>query len=410
VRLRQKVLLLGALYLAQGLPFGFFTQALPVLLRDQGYSLKAISLSGFLFLPWALKFAWAPVVDHYGTRRQWLLTLQLAAVAGAAVLAWIDLDGSLWPVLVAMLAFSLISATQDIATDGLTVNLLGPRERGLGNGLQVGAYRLGMVLGGGLLLWVFARYGWTLMFGVMTALLALTVLPVLRLPQTPHNGGNAPSWRAVSALWWQRLRRPGVVGFIALICLYKAGDSIGASLVGPFMHDSGMSKVQIALLKGTLGSTFTVAGAAAGAWLAWRLGRRQALLWSGVLQAASLLPYALAATGINVTPMIATACIAEHLFGGMATVALFTLMMDASDPQHAGTDYTVLACALVVTQGLAAFVGASIGDAAGYPALFTSGIVVAVVGCAALIRGIDRGIAPRGVHVSWQRAQPASVA
>ncbi|MCK7473190.1 MAG: hypothetical protein MZV49_06060 [Rhodopseudomonas palustris] len=56
-----------ALYVAQGLPYGFFTQALPVLLRDAGLSLKAISATSLLFLPWALKFLWAPFVDHRGS-------------------------------------------------------------------------------------------------------------------------------------------------------------------------------------------------------------------------------------------------------------------------------------------------------------------------------------------------------
>jgi len=60
---RHKILLLTALYAAQGLPYGFFTQALPVLLRDAGLSLKAISATSLLFLPWALKFLWAPFVD-----------------------------------------------------------------------------------------------------------------------------------------------------------------------------------------------------------------------------------------------------------------------------------------------------------------------------------------------------------
>ena len=62
--------------------------------------------------------------------------------------------------------------------------------------------------------------------------------------------------------------------------------------------------------------------------------------------------------------------VAEHLFGGMATVALFTLMMDASDPGHAGTDYTLLACAIVFAMGLANFTGASIADALGYAPAF----------------------------------------
>lgn len=46
-------LLLAALYLAQGLPYGFFTQALPVLMREQGYSLTAISAVSLLFISWA---------------------------------------------------------------------------------------------------------------------------------------------------------------------------------------------------------------------------------------------------------------------------------------------------------------------------------------------------------------------
>ena len=54
------LLLLTALYLAQGLPYVFFTQALPVLMREAGYSLTKIAAASLLFLPWALKFLWAP--------------------------------------------------------------------------------------------------------------------------------------------------------------------------------------------------------------------------------------------------------------------------------------------------------------------------------------------------------------
>src|SRR6185295_3688778 len=80
----QKISLLIALYFAQGLPFGFFTIALPAMLQQSGQSLKTISLvSVLLTLPWLLKFLWAPFVDHRGTRRGWLLTLQLSALAAA---------------------------------------------------------------------------------------------------------------------------------------------------------------------------------------------------------------------------------------------------------------------------------------------------------------------------------------
>ena len=68
MRTSTKLGLLGALYLSQGLPYGFFTQALPALLRTMGLSLPDIGLASLLALPWALKFLWAPWVDRWATR------------------------------------------------------------------------------------------------------------------------------------------------------------------------------------------------------------------------------------------------------------------------------------------------------------------------------------------------------
>ena len=46
---------LGALYLAQGLPYGFFVHALPTILRERGHGLVLVGLSSLVALPWALK-------------------------------------------------------------------------------------------------------------------------------------------------------------------------------------------------------------------------------------------------------------------------------------------------------------------------------------------------------------------
>lgn len=403
MRRSSKFLLLGSLYLAQGLPYGFFTQALPVLMREAGLSLKAISATSLLFLPWALKFLWAPLVDHVGTRRQWILPLQLSAMAGALLLTRVEIGDSFRLIFAAMLVFNLLAAMQDVATDGLAVRLLDTRERGLANGLQVGAYRLGMVLGGGWLLWVFAKAGWSTMFLGMAGLLLLTCLPVLflREPSLPRSAARPSSYELASG-WWRRLRQPGLPLFLLLICGYKFGDSMVATMVGPYMRDLGLAKEQIALLKGTLGSITGLAGAAAGGWLAWRLGRRRALLLCGLAQAVSLAPYLASALGHGGLPMLWLACIGEHLLGGMATVALFTLMMDAADPEHAGTDYTLLACAVVVAMGLASFVGASLADAFGYAPLMAAGLLLSLAGCGILVTALDRGRGPPRLQDVWQ--------
>ena len=51
---------LGSLYFSQGLPMGFFTQALPVVLRERGVDLAAVGAVNLLAAPWALKFLWSP--------------------------------------------------------------------------------------------------------------------------------------------------------------------------------------------------------------------------------------------------------------------------------------------------------------------------------------------------------------
>jgi MFS family permease len=399
-----KFVLLASLYLAQGLPFGFFTQALPVLLRERGLSLAAIGASGLLFLPWGLKFLWAPLVDHTGSRKAWILTLQLLTFAGALALSQADLEASLIPIFAALLLFNLLAATQDVAADGLAVRLLSPVERGLGNGVQVGAYRIGMILGGGALLWLFAQAGWSAMFLGMAGILLLTCVPVLFLrrdplastvPQPARGGGLA-----LLAGWGRRLRRPGVVGFIALICAYKFGDAMASSLVGPFMHDSGLSKQEIAWVKGTIGSVMGLAGAALGGWLAWRFGRRPALIACGILQTASLLLYVACAMHPGAKLLLYASSTAEHLLGGMATVALFTLMMDASDPDHAGT---LLACAVVLSGGLAGIVAGLCGDTLGYTGAFGLSFLVSGIGCLLLVVGLDRGRGPRRLDTVWPR-------
>lgn len=396
--------LLTGLYIAQGIPYGFFTQALPVLLRDAGLSLKAISLTSLLFVPWTLKFVWGPFVDRVGAPRRWLLPLQLGSAAGAALLTQIDLQQGFAALFAAFFLFNLFASVQDVVTDALAVRLLDERQRGLANGVQVGAYRIGMVLGGGLLLYVYARFGWRPMFLSMSMLLLLCSLPAfwLRVPAARAEPLRITG-RALVAGWWTRLRQPGVLGFIGLIAAYKFGDTMAASLIGPFMRDWGLQKEAIALIKGTVGSSAGLAGAAIGGWAAWRFGRRPALLVFGLAQTASIALYALAGLKLGGVGMVWAACIAEHALGGMATVALFTLMMDASDPDHAGTDYSLYACAIVLTQGAAAFVGGAVGDASGYVTSFVVATLASGVGCLLLVARLDRGAGPAALRTHWRR-------
>jgi PAT family beta-lactamase induction signal transducer AmpG len=399
-----KITLLIALYTAQGLPFGFFTLALPVLLREAGYSLKQISALSLVALPWVLKFLWASALDHTGTRRGWLLGFQLASVLGALLLTRTDPGDGLIPLIAAAFAFNLLAASQDVITDGLAVRMLDTRERGLANAIQVGAYRFGMILGGGLLLTVFARTGWQITFLCMAGLLALTVMPTLALqepPRAPDSPRHSAGQLAIG--WIQRLLQPGILRFALIIFLYRFGDQMVATLLSPFLIDQGMDKEAIALMKGTVGSATSLFGAVVGGWLAFSAGRRTAVLASGLAQAASYTLYIVAALGLGGVPLLWVATILEGVIGTMATVALFTLMMDASDPEHAGTDYTLFASLVVLIGPIGNFTGATVADAFGYAPTFTAGSILALLGTLLVVRMLDDKPVPARIEEAWRR-------
>ncbi len=183
-----------------------------MLLRKQGMALPLIGLTQLLMLPWALKFLWAPLVDgvrapRLGRRRAVIVPLQLATAAVLAALALAATPGAMDAMLVAVLLVNLCAATQDIATDGLAVEVLEPAERGLGNALQLGAYRLGMILGGGFMLIVFDRAGWTAAFVVMAALVLATTVPIS--PTASRRACRRPRSRAPVPGTPSRSRSPG---------------------------------------------------------------------------------------------------------------------------------------------------------------------------------------------------------
>ncbi|MCC7382684.1 MAG: MFS transporter [Deltaproteobacteria bacterium] len=400
-----KLGLLGSLYFSQGLPFGFFTQALPVLLRKAGFSLGEIGLTSLLAMPWALKFLWAPIVDRHsiagvGKRKSWIVPLQLAAVVVLAALALSPVADSMNVLMGAVLLLNLVAATQDIATDGLAVEMLEPEERGFANGLQVAGYRVGMIVGGGVLLIFHDRLGSSLTFLAMAALTALATLPII----AAREASTAPRAEGRSGASVHFLRRPGAARLLLLIVTYKAGDAFATGMLRPFLADVGLGLREIGWLLGTVGFVAGLLGALAGGVLVNRLGRKDALTWFGLLQAASVAGYAYLALGKPSHPALYVLCAAEHFAGGMATAALFTCMMDWCSQEASGTDYTVQASAVVIATGAASAVAGFSAQALGYFGHFSLATALALGALVAV-----RRFFPTTEAVRKLRAQPSEV-
>ncbi len=371
----SRLLVLSSLYIAQGLPFGFFTQAVPVRLREEGVSLGAIGLTSLLAAPWALKALWAPLVDRFGSRRSWIVPLQLCSVLALVVVSFFPPERAWIVVLGAVLLTNAFAAAQDVATDGFAVDVLAPAQRGLGNGIQVAGYRVGMIIGGGALLVVLGRIGWGHALRTLAILTALTTLPLLFVREPLREARPSVGMRALL----DAMRRPGAGRWLVLLLVFKFGDAIASGMVRPLLVDRGYDAADVGVIMGQLGFGAGLVGALVGGCFVTRLGRGASLVLFGALSVVGISGYALAAAGIDV---LAVAIVFEHLASGMATAALFTCMMDASRPEHAATDYTLQASLVVLASGLGSAISGLLADRIGYVGCFITAALLASCGVA----------------------------
>jgi len=350
----SKLGLLSALYFVQGMPFGFQTAALSVYLRQQGVSVTAIGFIGLLSLPWMLKVFWAPIVDRYGNgrmgrRKSWIVPMQASLAATCTLAAFVPIPGALPVLLGLVFLMNLFAATQDIAVDGLAVDLLRPEELGLGNTAQVVGYKLGMATGGGLLLSLSDRIGWQGVFLTMAAL-SLGVLGVTLAAREPAQTGDSAArmtWREITARLKGAVLSPGTPMLLLFIGTYKLGETVSDVLFKPFLVDLGKTSAQI----GTwvlFGAVASILGSLAGGLLATRMPLLGAVAVTATLRLFPLIGRWLLAQGAPADMAIASVIVAEDFFGGALTTAMFAFMMSRVDRRIGATHFTLFASVEVV--------------------------------------------------------------
>src|SRR3989442_853171 len=121
---RTKLIWVAILYFAEGFPFGLVRSAFPVYFRSHGVSLSEIGFMSLANLPWTLKFLWAPAVDLWGRRRNWIVACQALLVIDLAVFLVLRPAQAGSVLLVLLITLAIFSATQDIAIDAYTIELL----------------------------------------------------------------------------------------------------------------------------------------------------------------------------------------------------------------------------------------------------------------------------------------------
>lgn len=344
MNLRRKLTWVAVLYFAEGFPYGIAYDVWPVYFRLHGVSLREIGLMSLLFLPYTLKPAWAPLADRVGSRQGWIAACQVGLAALCLAMPWFDAAHPTVPLWGVLLAFTFLSATQDISIDAYAVDISTPRDSGLINGMRVSLYRAALLFAGGVLLLLADRpaIGWTGVWIVAAVLCVASAGLALASPRVarehagagtePGGGGGgigaigpwqgallaaaalllaqayrsgwqglwvtlaviAGSFALVSFLSPEMLRwafRREMLPVVAFVLCFKIGDSLLGRMVKPFWVDRGMTPTEIGMFSSGVGMGLTIVGALAGGWFIQRRGVFSGLLWMGLAQLVSNFGY-----------------------------------------------------------------------------------------------------------------------
>src|SRR5207244_4240282 len=113
-------------------------------------------------------FLWAPIVDNvrlpligrFGQRRSWLWLVGVLVMLAVAFLGVADPGEALYVVAIAAITLGVAGATFDIIIDAYRIELLEPRQLGVGSGMSQYGWRIGAAAAGALALVLAARLGW----------------------------------------------------------------------------------------------------------------------------------------------------------------------------------------------------------------------------------------------------------
>ncbi|MFI4969161.1 MAG: AmpG family muropeptide MFS transporter [Lysobacterales bacterium] len=384
---------------SSGLPFLLVAGTLAYWLKERGVVLKDITMIASAGMTYALKFLWAPLLDHWrvpgfarlGRRRGWLLFAQLGVVAGLLAMAALT-PAHLYPFIGATLGVAFFGATQDIAVDAYRIEIAPIEAQGALVATYSLGYRIALVLAGALALILADHISWSWVYVAMAVAMAIPIAANLaaREPDVhrvlPGRWSDAMRYAIVDpfADFFRRYGWHLAIVTLLFILLFKIPEqaTIGG-IMSPFYRDMGFSKTEIGTITKFYGIWIGIAGvflggAAVARWGAWR-----PLCATIVLCGCSNLLYLWLIAHPGNLVVLTLVISGENLTLGMLGPPTVAFLSSLVNRQHTATQYALLSSMVNLPGKLLGFFAGGIATATGYGMYFIV-TVLAVVPATAL--------------------------
>ena len=388
---------LAALFLgiSSGFAFAMIGATLTTRLAQHGISKSAVTAFALTFLAYNFKFLWAPIVDNVrlpiigrlGQRRSWLWSIGALVMLAVAFLGIADPEEALFTVAVAAITVGVAGATFDIIIDAYRIELLEPRQLGVGSGMSQYGWRIGAAAAGALALVLAGRLGWTAAYIACAAfaLPAMLVGVVMgeparhRQPARPH--GVAEAVIAYFSPLLEFLRREGALVVLLFVLIHKIGDTLANLTLRLLFEDLGFTNDEVAFYDVGVGFIALLLGVFVGGVLYVRLGMKRPVLLSLVLMAVSNFSFAALAAAGHSNIGMAGAIGFENFASGIGGVTVVAYLSALCNLRFTATQYALLsALASIAGRVLTGTTVGSLIDAIGYVDFYLLTTLVALPG------------------------------
>lgn len=378
----QKFPLLFSLYIAQSIPMSFFSTVVPVIMRQENYSLSSIGLLQLIKLPWILKFLWAPVVDNNSRTtkdiKRWIFISEIFYAIVIFSIAFLNLKTDFELIIILVILAFIISGTQDIAVDIFAILSLKPSERSLGNSMQSGGSFIGSFFGTGVLLVAYHYFGWSNVLILLAIFVMVAVVPLFFSHREIATGQNTKERVTLSDIL-SFFKQKHKMKIIPLLIFYYSGIIGIMTMLKPFLVDLGYGVKDIAFMSGIFGTLTAAIATLVAGFIMTKISRRSALfLFLFVTLTAGI--YFLTLT--FKMPSVYELYIGIGLIWaayGLSTVGIYTLSMDAVRKGREGTDFTIQIVITHLCSLLIASLSGKIAAETGYRGLFVFEILFTVI-------------------------------
>ncbi|MBF0196146.1 MAG: MFS transporter [Planctomycetes bacterium] len=408
-KIKHPLMWMTTLYFAMGVPLNVVAVVAAIMYKNLGISNTDIALyTGAMYLPWVIKPLWSPLIDMYRTKKFFVLFTELAMAVGLGCMAlalplenWLSLSiGLFWVI-------SFLSATQDIAADGVYINAMSAQQQSRYIGLQGICWYGGKILGTGLLVSATgylhsaeSGYGmdwvesWMVIMGALAfTMLALSIWHALFLPTggaaVKSNEGNAGLGEVLhtfSDVFVTYFQKKNIILMLLFVLFYRLAEGL-LEKIGPLFlvdrHDLGglaLDNIAVGNINGTFGSVAFMIGALLGGVLASKYGlKKNLMLFCIMLNVPNLTYVYLSYTLPTDITLITVVFVIEKLGYGIGSVALMLYMMQQIAPgKYKTAHYAISTGFMALCMMLTGMVSGMIQEAVGYQDFFVFVIIATI--------------------------------